>query len=220
MQDGFNNTDSLELQMRKSSVVQERAGLVAVHMYKQFLDFQQSTQNTNEMFIKIVDNMKQVVDYLKQSFSVRNIPTQNVNFEVDSTQTLALINILWHTISFTSRFNSDPKALPRDGAIPLFCGRIFALNGSYHNITKDTQDPESQMKAMLENEIASLYIPAEKTRSSIITIRHKNNQEFLVTQPDASREFLLKVVEIVCAGGQFHEQGRLSRCETGDDVSN
>lgn len=207
MQNSFDSLDSLEIQMRKSSVVQERAGLVAVHMYKQFLDFQQSGQNTNEAFGKIVENMKQVIDYLKQSFSVRNIPTQNVNFEVDSTQTVAMVNILWHTISFTNRFNITPKALPVEGRAPLFCGRIYALNGNYGNLVKDAVDQESQTKMLLDNEIASLYIPAEKNQSAIITIRHKDNQEFLVSQVDASREFLLKVIEIVCAGGQFHEQG-------------
>lgn len=192
--------------MRKSSVVQERAGLVAVHMYKQFLDFQQSTHFCNDSFMKIIDNMQQVVEYLKQSFSVRNIPVQNVNFEVDNSKTVAQINILWHTISFTNRFNNAPKALPRATSSPLFCGRIFALNGNFYNIVKDLPDYESQMRAMLDNEIASLYVPAEKNQSAIITIRHKDNQEFLVNQVDASREFLLKVIEIVCAGGQFHEQ--------------
>lgn len=206
MANNFEGIDSLEIQMRKSSVVQERSGLVAVHMYKQFLDFQNSSQNTNEMFIKIVDNMQQVVEYLKQSFSVRNIPTQNVDYEIDANKTLALVNILWHTISFTSRFNASPKALPRKDSSPLFCGRIFALNGNYYQLAKDAQDLESQIKVLLDNEIASLYIPAEKTQSAIITIRHKDNQEFLVSQVDASREFLLKVIEIVCAGGHFHEQ--------------
>jgi hypothetical protein len=203
-----NNFESLETQMRKSAVVQERAGLVAVHMYKQFLDFQQSAQNTNEMFAKITENLQAVAEYLRQSFSVRNIPSQNVSFEIDQSQTLALVNVLWHTISFTSRFNVAPKALPRgESALPLFCGRIFAVNGNYHQLVQGVEDLEGQVKIMLDNEIASLYIPADKNQGAIITIRHKENQEFLVSQVDASREFLLKVIEIVCAGGQFHEQG-------------
>lgn len=192
--------------MRKSSVVQERAGLVAVHMYKQFLDFQNSGHFCSEAFSKIVENMQQVVEYFRQSFSVRNIPVQNVNYEVDHSKTVAQINILWHTISFTNGFNNSPKALPRATSAPLFCGRILALNGNFNNIIKDLPDYESQMRAMLDNEIASLYVPAEKNQSAIITIRHKDNQEFLVSQIDAPREFLLKVIEIVCAGGQFHEQ--------------
>lgn len=202
----FESLDNLETTMRKSSLVQERAGLVAVHMYKQFLDFQQSSHFSAEAFQKIVENMQQVVEYLRQSFSVRNIPVQNVTYEMDNSKTLAQINILWHTISFTNRYNNSPKALPRATSAPLFCGRIFALNGAFNNIIKDANDYESQMRALLDNEIASLYVPAQKNQNAIITIRHKDNQEFLVSQTDASREFLLKVIEIVCAGGQFHEQ--------------
>lgn len=211
MQNNFDSLDNLDIQVRKSSVVQERTGLVAVYMYKQFLDFQQSTQLTQEMFIKMIDTMQSVVEYLKQSFKLRNIPTQNVYCEVDNTQTLAYVNILWHKITFTSRFNIMPKALPQDGRNPLFCGRIFALNGNYSTIMKGADDYEAQMKALLDNEIASLYVPAEKTQSSIMTIRHKDNQEFLISPIDASREFLLKVVELVCAGGQFHEQGQKNK---------
>lgn len=208
MQNNFDSLDNLDITARKSSVVQERAGLVAVYMYKQFLDFQQSNQLTQETFIKMLDSMQMVVDYLKQSFSVRNIPTQNVFYEVDNTKTLACVNILWHQITFTSRFNISPKALPQDGRAPLFCGRIFALNGNYQTIMKGAEDYESQMKALLDNEIASLYIGAEKTQSAIMTIKHKDNQEFLISPIDAPREFLLKVIELVCAGGQFHEQGQ------------
>lgn len=196
----------METSMRKTSVVQERSALVAVHMYKQFLDFQQTGLMCAEIFSRMVEDIGTVVEYLRQSFGVRNVPVQNVTYEVDSNKTLVMINILWHTISFVNRYNISPKALPRATRSPLFCGRIFALNGNYYNIVKDLNDYESQMKAMLDNEIASLYVPSEKGENTIITIRHKDNQEFPVNRIDASREFVLKVIELVCAGGQFHEQ--------------
>ncbi len=186
--------------------MQERTGLVAVHMYKQFLDFQKSSQNTAEIFLKMADITEQVVESLKQSFSVRNIPAGSIYSEIDSTKTISTINILWHTISFTSRFNIAPKALPREGRSPLFCGRIFAVNGNYVNLMQNTTDYDGQIKVLLDNEIASLYVPAEKNQSVIMTIRHKDNQESLLSHVDAPRDFLLKVIEIVCAGGQFHEQ--------------
>ncbi len=211
MQNNFDSIDNLDTQVRKSSVVQERTGLVAVHMYKQFLDFQQSSQLTHEMFLRMIATIKDVVENLKQGFKIRNIPNQNVYFEIDKTNTLACVNILWHTITFTSRFNISPKALPREGTTPIFCGRIFALNGSYASIIQDAQDYDAQMKALLDNEIASLYVPADKTQSSVMTIRHKNNQEILISPQDASREFLLKVIEAVCAGGQFHDQGQKNK---------
>ena len=206
MANNFESLNNLEDNIRKSSVVQERTGLVAVHMYKQFLDFQKSNQNTAEIFIRMADIMNQVVESLKQSFSVRNIPSGNIYCEIDSTKTVATINILWHTISFTSRFNIAPKALPRDGRAPVFCGRIFAVNGNYVNLMQGISDYDGQMKALLDNEIASLYIPAEKNQSVIMTIRHQDNQESLLNHVDAPRDFLLKVIDIVCAGAQFHEQ--------------
>jgi len=88
----------------------------------------------------------------------------------------------------------------------MFCGRIFAINGDFTELVKEDDSYETQMNTMLENEIASLYIPSEKTQGCIMTIRHKDNQELYISQPDAPREFLLKVVEIVCAGGEFHKQ--------------
>ncbi len=209
MKDNFESLDNLELQMRKSSVVQERAGLVAVHMYKQYLEYQHSLINTNDTFLKIIDNISQIIEYLKQSFSVRNIPTQNITYEVDSGKTVIVMNILWHTISFTTRFNNVPKALKRvNDSSPLFCGRIFALNGNVYQILNDINkdDYEAQIKMLLEKEIASLYIPHDKNQNAIMTIRHMDNKEFYQSQVDAGRDFLLKVVEIVCAGGNFHEQ--------------
>ena len=205
MQNNFESLNNLEDHIRKSSVVQERTGLVAVYMYKQFLDFQKSTHNTAETFIKITDIMEQVAESMKQSFSVRNVPN-NVYVNVDPTKTVATINILWHTISFTNRFNLAPKAIPREGQPPLFCGRIFALNGDYGTLMKDAKEPDEQMRVLLDNEIASLYIPAEKNQSLIFSIRHKLNQEHFLSHVDAPRDFLLKVIEIICAGGQFHEQ--------------
>lgn len=206
VQNNFDSLDNLEVRVQKSSVVQERAGLVAVYMYKQFIDFHQSTLNTNDMFSKILENLAAVLENLKQSLNIRNIPTQNITCSVDSNKTLAVVNILWHKISFTSRFNISPKALPRKDGNPMFCGRIFAINGDYTKLTEGTDDYDKQMEIMLNNEIASLYIPSEKNQSAIMTIRHKDNQEIYISQLDAAREFLLKVVEIVCAGGEFHKQ--------------
>ncbi len=196
----------MELNVQKSSVVQERASLIAVYMYKQFMEFNQATINTNETFSKILENLSQVLEYLKQSLNIRNIPVQNIACRIDSTKTLAIVDILWHKITFTSRFNLSPKALPSKTGNPMFCGRIFAIKGDFSELIKEDDDYEKQMDTLLNNEIASLYIPAEKTQGAVMTIRHKDNQESYISQADAPRDFLLKVIEIVCAGGEFHKQ--------------
>lgn len=206
MQNKFDSLDNLELQVQKSSVVQQRTGLVAVYMYKQFIEFHQATVNTSDTFVKILENLSQVIEYLKQSLNIRNVPTQNVVCTVDTNKTLAIVNILWHQITFTCRFNNSPKALPRKDGNPIFCGRIFAINGDFTQLIKNEDDYEKQMNILMANEIASLYVPADKSRGAIMTIRHKNNQELFIAQQDAPREFLLKVIEIVCAGGEFHKQ--------------
>ena len=206
MQNNFDSLDNLELQVQKSSVVQQRAGLVAVYMYKQFMEFHQAMVNTNDTFSKILENLAVVLEYLKQSLNIRNVPVQNVTCSVDSTKTLAIVDVLWHKISFTCRFNISPKALPQKNGSPMFCGRIFAINGDITKIIKEDDDYEKQMDSLLAHEIASLYVPAEKNQGTVMTIRHKGNQELYISQLDAPREFLLKVIEIVCAGGEFHKQ--------------
>jgi len=208
LQNNFDSIDNFELNVQKSSVVQQRAGLIAVYMYKQFIDFHQATLNTNDTFSKILENLATVVEYIKQSLNVRNIPVQNISCVVDSSKTLAIVNILWHKISFTSRYNISPKALPSKTGNPMFCGRIFAINGDLSQLIKEDDDYEKQMNILLENEIASLYVPAENNQGCIMTLRHKDDQETYITQTDAPRDFLLKVVEIVCAGGEFHKQNK------------
>jgi len=156
------------------------------------------------MFLKMIDNMNTTVDYLKQSFTARGIPTQNIYFELDKTKTIATLNILWHTISFTTNINEKPQALYRENEIPLFVGRIMALKGDYKHILEEHS--EDTMQGLLEHEVASVYVPAEKTQSSIIKIKHLGNKEFYINQMDAPREFLLKVIETICGGGLYHEE--------------
>ncbi|MCK7521091.1 MAG: hypothetical protein MZV64_27075 [Ignavibacteriales bacterium] len=59
---------------------------------------------------------------------------------------------------------------------------------------------------ILECEIASLYIPADNITPAIMKIKHLGNQEFYLNQADASKQFLLKVIEIICGGGIYHEE--------------
>lgn len=205
MVDNYENFDNLETSFRKSSVIQERVGLVSTHMYKQFLDYQHANMNINECFVRMIDDLQTVVETLKQAFSSRGVTTQNIYMEVDAQKTVAVINILWHKISFTTRCNYQPQALFRENDIPLFSCRIMAIRGNYHELVKSSHDDE--MQVLLENEVASLFVPAEKIQNTIITIRHLANKEFHLNQMDAPREFVLKVIETICGGGVYHEMG-------------
>ncbi len=199
------NFDDLETTARKSSVIQERMSLVSGHMYKQFLEYQQSNANTAILFDQMVKNMNLTVEYLKQSFTARGIPSENIYCEYDKQRHIAIMNILWHSITFASNMKDKPKALHREKDVPLFTGRIIAIKGTVPELLQGFNDEVEQK--LLDLEVASLYVPAEKTNKAIIKVRHLGNQEFLINQMDAPREFVLRVIETICGGGNYHKEG-------------
>ena len=207
MLNNFENFDNSETSARKSSLIQERVGLVSTHMYKQFLDYQHATANTNEIFIRMIDNLQAVSETLKQAFSSRGITTQNIYVDTDPQKSVAIINILWHKISFTTRCNYQPQALYRENGEHLFSGRIMAIKGNYNEIMQGVKNHDDEMGRLLEHEVASLFVPAETNQNSILKIKHLSNREFYLNQLDAPREFVLKVVETICGGGFYHEEG-------------
>lgn len=198
------------MSFRKDALIQERVGLVAVHMYKQFLDFQNAIINSNAIFAEIIQDLKAIEDNLKKSFSSRGIPIQNnVCVDYDSQKTVVTMNILWHTISLTTRCNFEPQALYREGKQALLCSRIMAIRGNYNEIIKGTDDKNECMNKLLHNEVASLYVPADSMQGSLITIKHLGNKEFYLNNRDAAKEFVLKVIEIVCGGSVYHQEDTL-----------
>ena len=207
MDNHFNSFDNLETSIRKSSVIQERINLVSTHMYKQFLEYQRSTMNSAEVFLKIADNMRSTVEYLKQSFGARGVATDNIYFEADNDNSVLVLHILWHTISFTTKWNNQPQALYRGVEVPMISNRIIAMKGNFYEIIKDVKE-EDQLRTVLEQEVASLFIPAERVQKCIIKINHLGNKEFYINHMDAPREFLLKVIETICGGGIYHEELR------------
>ena len=65
MSKGYENFNNMETSFRKSTLIQERIGLVSTHMYKQFLDYQHATMNTTEIFAEMIDNLKATLIELK-----------------------------------------------------------------------------------------------------------------------------------------------------------
>jgi len=206
----FESFDNSETATKKDIVIQERVELVSSHMYKQFLDYQHSTVNMNDIFTRMVDCLELVSNNLKQSFSSRGVATQNIYVEHDSLKSIALINILWHKITFTTRCNFQPQALYREDGRHIFSNRIMAINGNYNDIIKDAKDREDEIIRLLDCEVASLYVPAEQNRKCIFKIKH-TGQEFVLNQIDAPREVVLKVVETVCGGGVYHQDGTIRK---------
>ena len=207
MLNNYESFDNSETSSRKSALIQERVGLVSTHMYKQFLDYQHATINTNEIFVKMIDNIQEVMDILKESFSSRGITTQNIYMDTDPQKSIVILNILWHKISFTTRCNFQPQVLFRENLNHMFSTRVMAIRGNYNEIMNGVVDHKEEMARLLDNEIASLFVPAETTHNAILKIKHLGNRELLLNQIDAPREFVLKVIESVCGGGFYHEEG-------------
>ncbi len=200
------NFNDLETTARKTAIIQERMGLVSGHMYRQFLEYQQSNANTSFLFDKMIENMAYTVEYLKKSFATRGIPSENIYYEYDKQRHIAYLNILWHKITFASNMKDKPKAIPREKDIPLITGRIIAIKGTcpelIHGFNEETE------QKLIDMEIASLFVPADKMAKAIIKIRRSaGSEEFYINQIDAPREFLLKIIEMVCAGGNYHTEG-------------
>ena len=207
MLNNYESFDNSATSSRKSALEQERVGLVSTHMYKQFLDYQHATMNTNEIFSKMIENIQDVMDILKESFSSRGITTQNIYIDTDAQKSVVVMNILWHKISFTTRCNFQPQVLYRENLNHQFSTRIMAIRGSYNEIMTGVTDHKEEMARLLDNEVASLFVPPENTHNAILKIRYLGGREFLLNQVDAPREFVLKVVESVCGGGFYHEEG-------------
>ena len=199
------NFNSFESAMNQSSVMKERMSLISSHMYKQFLEYQQSNVNTSVLFDKMAENMAQTVAYLKQSFSDRGIPSDNIYYKYDKNYHIAVLNILWHPITFFSNMKDTPKALPREKDVPLVSGRIIAIKGLLPELTNGYNDEIEQK--LLKMEVASLFIPADKNAKAIIKIPHLGSQEREINQMEAPKEFLLRVIELICGGGNYHNEG-------------
>ena len=209
MVNGYENFDNTEMNFRKDALIQERVGLISTHMYKQFLDYQNATVHTVEIFNEIIEDLKIIIEALKKSFASRGVPTQNIYVDYDPQKTVVSLNIMWHKISLTTRCNFKPQELYRDGGKSLFSGRIMAIRGSFSEVTRGTDDKDEIMKRLLDNEIASLYVPVDKMQNSIFKIKTYPNREFFLTSQDSAKEFVLKVIEIVCGDPIYHIEGSI-----------
>ena len=206
MLNNFESFDNSETATKKDIVIQERVDVVSSHMYKQFLDYQHATVNTNDIFARMVDCLELVCENLQQSFSARGVTAQNIYVESDAVKSVAFINILWRNMSFTTRCNFQPQALQRADGRYISSNRIIAIKGNYNEIIKDAKDRDEEIKLLLENEIASLYVPADQLQKCIFKIK-LTGQEFMLNQIDAPREVVLKVVETVCSDASYHKDG-------------
>lgn len=199
-----NRFNEINIANDKPSAIKERINLIASHMFKQYKEHKEASLNTTKMFYRILKDLEEITLNIKESFDSRGINPSQIFCEIDADKSVGILNILWHSISFTTRGNTKPQALFREEKSPLFTGRIIALNGDFHDASLELQDQE--YPDILSCEIASLYIPADETATCVLKINHLGNKEILLNPVDAPKQFLLKSIEIICGGGIYHEE--------------
>ncbi len=190
-------------------VIQKKVDFLATHMQTQLKEHDAAMLNTYRVFEYLLQDLDNFVDCFQEAFAAKLSESMAMNqpriqYQADPDRSVGILHILWHAISFTTRGNTKPLALNRPGRSPLFTGRIIALNGDFLDATSNLQT--SHVPELLNHEIASLFIPADPSAPAVMRMKHLKNEELYFHQADAPRRFLLKVVEIVCGGGFFHEQ--------------
>ena len=169
--------------------------MMASHMHKQLKEHEAARVRTNWVFEELLQDMTQLTGRFENAFSARNVDQWRVFHEIDPDRSVGILNILWHTLSFTVRGNTRPLALERPGREPLFTGRIIALHGNFRESA--TLAVPSLYPDVLQHELASLYVPGDPAAPAVIKISHLGKEEHYCHQADAARTFLLKTVEVV-----------------------
>lgn len=180
----------------------KRIDFMASHIFYQLKEHEAAQKRTSTMFEQLLCQLEETVVTFQQSFLTREIPAGNVYARIDADRSVGILHLLWHTISFTTRGNTKPMALRRNGRDPLFTGRIVALLGDYQESILIHHSQEHQ--DLLEDELASLYIPGSPAQPAVMRFRH-SKEELFFHQAEATQQFLLKILESVCGGGYFHE---------------
>lgn len=204
MSNSYNNFDSNNFD--RNSMIKQRVSEVTAYMYKQFCDYQHINENTSEIFANMANVAKEVVEQLKQSFASRGVATENIWVKFDTKVPAIIINVFWLQYSFTMRCNFKPQALFREGSTSLYSGRIMAVKGDYFVAVANAKTPDAEMACLLDKELASLYVPANKMENAIIKARY-GSKEIPLNQTDAGREFVLKITESIVTDTVYHEEG-------------
>ena len=204
MSNSYNNFDSNNFD--RNSMIKQRVSEVTAYMYKQFCDYQHINENTSEIFANMANVAKEVVEQLKQSFASRGVATENIWVKFDTKVPAIIINVFWLQYSFTMRCNFKPQALFREGSTSLYSGRIMAVKGDYFVAVANAKNPDAEMACLLDKELASLYVPANKMENAIIKARY-GSKEIPLNQTDAGREFVLKITESIVTDTMYHEEG-------------
>jgi hypothetical protein len=189
--------------------IQQKVDMLAAHMQSQLKEHEAAMTNTCRVFEYLLQDLENFAECFQEAFKSRmpewdELSSPRIQNQSDPDRSVGILRILWHAMSFTTRGNTKPLALNRPGRPPVFTGRIIALNGDFLDTRSNLH--AAHFTELLNHEVASLYVPADPSAPAVMSIKHLAGEELYFHQADAPRRFLLKVVEIICGGGFFHEQ--------------
>ncbi|MFM7390362.1 MAG: hypothetical protein ACKO34_07045 [Vampirovibrionales bacterium] len=189
---------------RNLKVMQRKIEVIAGHMTHQLSEHEMAMENTKRVFEQLLEELPRIASTFSKAFEKRTLNGSRIYHEVDSDKSIAMLNILWHTLTFTTRANIKPLALFRQGNAPLFTGRILAIRGDFQEI--NYQYETERFTDLLPFELASLFIPASPYEPAILKVPHTGGEEQYIQQSDACDVFLMHCIEMVCGGGFLHEE--------------
>jgi hypothetical protein len=189
---------------QNGQLISQKMALLANHMSHQRSQHEAAVANCNRLFGQLLDDMPAFIHAFHAAFAPKGVGPEQIYHHIDPDRSVGILRVLWHTLSFTTRGNSQPLALARDGRDPVFTGRILCVRGDFQDLSL-LWDPQ-HFSDLLPFEIASLFVPADETQPAVMTIPHLGDTEEYFHQADAARLFLLRTVELVCGGGFLHER--------------
>jgi len=189
---------------QNGQLISQKMALLANHMSHQRSQHDAAVANCNRLFNHLLDDLPAFTYGFHQAFAPKGIGSEQIYHHHDPDRSVGILRVLWHTLSFTTRGNTQPLALSRAGRDPVFTGRILCVRGDFQDLSL-LWDPQ-QFSDFLPFEIASLFVPADEAQPAVMTIPHLGDAEEYFHQADAARLFLLRTVELVCGGGFLHER--------------
>jgi hypothetical protein len=193
---------------RQSSIDLERINDVATHMFSQYTEFRNAGANAGEILENIYENMKSVSDYLKQTFAARGVSVENIRCERDSETQSIVLSVLWQKIGFTLVSNTKPLYIQQRGGTKAICYRIIATKSNCSKTIKE--NPDNYLDKLLDDEVASLYVPADKSNACEMRTRYLANNIYSLSHQQAPKEFFMSVFQYICSGGSKHIEREFS----------
>lgn len=202
-QPGFKGAQKQNYEITSDS--KNRLNSIVSRLELQHQQFKAASVNTSKAFHNLLEEFKNITGYLKDSLEQTSLNPYKVFYEIDSDRSVGILNVLWHSVSFTTRGNISPRAVIRTDDTPLIAGRIIALKGDFHDATLELHDQE--FPELISSELGSLYIPYDPAQKAIAKYCEGDIKEMHYDQAVAPQEFLFKVIEVLCSQDDYHEEG-------------